>query len=237
MWGFDRLTQGPGRGGYRHASFVRGQPSLCRHMKRLKIKGTGPKRASSPLAMPSKVQSSPVQSSQQAPRQKISSALLSGAVPLTSAAQYQPAQNTPAARVSVNEGDLFDDGALMEVLSCALDNTNADMAPQDGDCLFFEGRNFFFVEDYNPAADQQQQGQRAPRRLSLEMSYKHMPRASRRFSLERAPAAANASRPRGGRQPRRFSLERAPVTARSSRRFSLEFSSQNQDYVLTPLPC
>jgi hypothetical protein len=45
IWGFERITQrGPAFGGCRHAHFVRGNPSLCRSMKRTKVKGTGGRR-------------------------------------------------------------------------------------------------------------------------------------------------------------------------------------------------
>jgi hypothetical protein len=41
MWGFERIRGGAGKGGYRHHNFIRGMPSLCCMMKRVKIKGTG----------------------------------------------------------------------------------------------------------------------------------------------------------------------------------------------------
>ncbi len=41
MWGFERIKSGAGKGGYRHPHFIRGMPSLCCMMKRVKIKGTG----------------------------------------------------------------------------------------------------------------------------------------------------------------------------------------------------
>ncbi len=41
MWGFKRIKGGAGKGGYRHPNFIRGMPSLCCMMKRVKIKGTG----------------------------------------------------------------------------------------------------------------------------------------------------------------------------------------------------
>jgi hypothetical protein len=41
MWGFKRIKGGAGKGGYRHPNFIRGVPSLCCTMKRVKIKGTG----------------------------------------------------------------------------------------------------------------------------------------------------------------------------------------------------
>jgi hypothetical protein len=41
MWGFERIKGGAGKGGYRHPNFIRGMPSLCCMMKRVKIKGAG----------------------------------------------------------------------------------------------------------------------------------------------------------------------------------------------------
>jgi hypothetical protein len=41
MWGFERIKSGAGKGGYGHPNFIRGMPSLCCMMKRVKIKGTG----------------------------------------------------------------------------------------------------------------------------------------------------------------------------------------------------
>jgi hypothetical protein len=41
MWGFERIKDGAGKGGYRHSNFIRGMPWLCCLMKRVKIKGTG----------------------------------------------------------------------------------------------------------------------------------------------------------------------------------------------------
>jgi hypothetical protein len=49
MWGFERIKGGAGKGGYRDPHFIRGMPSLCCMMKRVKIKGTG-----SPLLVASK---------------------------------------------------------------------------------------------------------------------------------------------------------------------------------------
>lgn len=54
MWGFQRLPSGPNKGGYSHDHFVRGNPALCRHMKRLKIKGNrGDARTSKQSCIPS----------------------------------------------------------------------------------------------------------------------------------------------------------------------------------------
>jgi hypothetical protein len=39
LWGFRRVSTGPGRGGYSHSCFIRDQPTLCIHIRRQKIKG------------------------------------------------------------------------------------------------------------------------------------------------------------------------------------------------------
>jgi HSF-type DNA-binding len=48
LYGFNRLTRGLDSGAYYHELFLRGKPSLCHNMVRIKIKGTGIKAASSP---------------------------------------------------------------------------------------------------------------------------------------------------------------------------------------------
>jgi hypothetical protein len=140
------------------------------------------------------------------------------------------------------DDDLFDVKTLLEVLSSALGNTQSQIAPENGDNVLFEGKSFFFVEDYHPPEDSATSSG-GPRRLSIELSFQTdtpsrrlsiektpqgAGRQSRRFSLERTPQPfKNPSR-----QPRRFSIERAPQnTARQSRRFSLERSNP-QNYVL-----
>jgi hypothetical protein len=45
IWGFMRVLEGPDKGGYTHSCFVRDNSSLCRNMKRQKIKGTGTPRS------------------------------------------------------------------------------------------------------------------------------------------------------------------------------------------------
>ena len=44
IWGFQRVVEGPGKGGYTHSSFVRGKPELCKFMKRTKVKGLRKRR-------------------------------------------------------------------------------------------------------------------------------------------------------------------------------------------------
>lgn len=230
MWGFDRLTTaGPGRGGYSHESFVRGNPSLCRHMKRLKIKGTGPKRDTSPKTTTTTTVTSTLAHLQP---------VLTGSL-----FQNELAQQQFPLPQSINnaEPSLFDDATLMEVLSTAVENTNQlepnAFAPQDGDCLLFEGRNFFFVEDYTSGNKQERRvsidmrspGQKQPRRFSLTTNNPlkqpvNVVRPSRRFSLERASVhQAISTSPNVSKQSRRFSLELATS------------ASQQQEYILKEL--
>jgi HSF-type DNA-binding len=52
LYGFSRLTRGLDSGAYYHELFLRGKPSLCHNMVRVKVKGTGIKAASSPEQEP-----------------------------------------------------------------------------------------------------------------------------------------------------------------------------------------
>ena len=52
LYGFCRLTSGLDKCGYYHELFLRGKPSLCRQMMRIRIKGTGIKAASNPETEP-----------------------------------------------------------------------------------------------------------------------------------------------------------------------------------------
>ena len=52
LYGFSRLTSGKDKGGYYHELFLRGKKFLCHRIQRLKIKGTGVRKASSPDTEP-----------------------------------------------------------------------------------------------------------------------------------------------------------------------------------------
>jgi hypothetical protein len=52
LYGFSRLTSGRDKGGYYHELFLRGKRFLCHQIVRLKIKGTGVRKASSPETEP-----------------------------------------------------------------------------------------------------------------------------------------------------------------------------------------
>jgi hypothetical protein len=55
IWGFQRVQGGPGAGSYRHHSFVRGKPSRCCEMKRIKIKGIYKRRKTEVSMLHSKI--------------------------------------------------------------------------------------------------------------------------------------------------------------------------------------
>ena len=52
LYGFSRLTSGRDKGGYFHELFLKGKSFLCHRMQRLKIKGTGVRKAASPETEP-----------------------------------------------------------------------------------------------------------------------------------------------------------------------------------------
>mmetsp|Transcript_24852 Transcript_24852/g.29302 ORF Transcript_24852/g.29302 Transcript_24852/m.29302 type:complete len:415 (-) Transcript_24852:409-1653(-) len=52
LYGFHRLTSGADKGGYYHERFLRGKPTLCEDMLRIRIKGKGSKSARNPETEP-----------------------------------------------------------------------------------------------------------------------------------------------------------------------------------------
>lgn len=52
LYGFNRLTSGPDKGGYYHELFLRAKSELCTTMVRMRIKGTRTKGASNPESEP-----------------------------------------------------------------------------------------------------------------------------------------------------------------------------------------
>jgi hypothetical protein len=52
LYGFQRLTKGPDKGGYYHELFLRGKIFLAERMKRIRIKGNGVRAKSNPDAEP-----------------------------------------------------------------------------------------------------------------------------------------------------------------------------------------
>lgn len=180
MWGFERILAGADKGGYSHVHFVRGQPALCRFMRRLKIKGTGNKRqgTSSPVPSPRLVAFSHDDGAGQSQQQPNKRPGRSVSVSSSSAGSHQPsAQNQPPvldsfmSSMSTNspEVDIFDDNALTSVLSSVFqDPSNAEAQPSEGDALLFEGMQFFFVED-SKLNDNDNNGS-PMRRMSIQVS-------------------------------------------------------------------
>jgi len=52
LYGFNRITQGPDRGGYYHELFLKHKAFLCGMMPRFRVKGTGVKAKSNPATEP-----------------------------------------------------------------------------------------------------------------------------------------------------------------------------------------
>jgi hypothetical protein len=248
MWGFERLLSGPNKGGYSHTNLVRGQPALCRHMKRLKIKGTGNKPASSSTISPTSVRvvlpvSAPpgvvsreaasdtmfqdIQQRQQQPQQAegVSQSL---AQQLCSRNASLPIQ---ARQQQFGGDDLFDEDTLLSVLSSVLEspsknkNGSPEINPHDGDCVCFEGMQFFFVEDDGKPGPQGV----ASRRMSIEFSRGLPGAGTRRLSLVGAQGGGILSNGMGNLVP----TGQPTAWKRASRRFSLarNVSNGNNGYV------
>jgi hypothetical protein len=216
MWGFERILGGPAKGGYSHSSLVRGQPMLCRNMKRMKIKGTGVKRSQSPV-VPTQIKSLPI-------------APLSSIIP-----EVKSLQEKPPHKVSE---ELFDEDTLFSVLSSAMGNSFVENTPQNGDTVLFEGKQFFFIEDYHQPENEA--NSKPPRRFSLEFS-SSAGRPSQRCSPETSPQVQFQIPSTPSRTcSRQISLELAAQFQPSeytnpgnqSRRFSIERSSQDLNFVL-----
>jgi hypothetical protein len=124
IWCFERLRDGPGRGGYTHPYLLRGKPSLCQHMTRRQ----NTKQGISKIA--TKTTTKTVE-----------------AIPSLSCVL---SSNSPVDVITLRS---FRENKAVE-----------DLLPQDGDCVFFEGRNFHFLSDYTPGQP------RAGRRFSLDFS-------------------------------------------------------------------
>lgn len=277
MWGFERLLSGPSKGGYLHQHFIRGQPALCRYMKRLKIKGTGNKK---PVPSPFKPSSA-------SPKAKIASTRLSPGHVLSQATildhnqlKFPVEVSQPTVTTSIrnsppfvsNTGehnqamsssdmndmmarsfsntitrsrsdvDLFDEDTLSSVLSSVFENPRSmESVPSDGDCVIFEGMQFFFVED----DVHHQSPSHATRRLSIELSRGAVGAGKRRLSLVGVQRAT--STPFASLEPTAFSLDgsgygqlsenfsnQSPARQRPARRFSLQRNgtSSASGYVL-----
>jgi len=196
MWGFERLLSGPSKGGYSHTNFVRGQAALCLRMQRVKIKGKGairPTHAStdrSPFNFSSKGMSPRVVSSDGNSNSKEGGLGLSSAFSLgqisNKNARFSRAQQQQqflgvagniATHASKTQGsyDLIDADLLLSIFSSvADDDKNTDKAPNDGDCVPFEGMHFFSVQDYDASKRREAAAGKAMRRLSMEVGRKRL---------------------------------------------------------------
>jgi hypothetical protein len=124
IWGFERILNGPAarKGAYKHACFVRGQPSLCKGMKRQKLKGT--------------IRKSAVGS----PRTGNS---LHPAVVIAPSSKHsvEPASSLSCPAVIDDQVFFTSAGGKNE--------TDSLLVPQDGDIVAFADRQFYFVGGYN----------------------------------------------------------------------------------------
>ena len=160
-----------------HQHFVRGQPALCRYMKRLKIKGTGNKKpvkapfkpsSATPKAKNASTRLSPLgQVASQAttvernlllnfPMDASSATITNSRSPLFASNTGEQSQSLSSNDVmlrsysstithSRSDVDLFDEDTLASVLSTVLENPHSmESVPSDGDCVIFEGMQFFF---------------------------------------------------------------------------------------------
>jgi hypothetical protein len=230
MWGFERLLSGPNKGGYSHLNFVRGQPALCRHMKRLKIKGNSSKHASSPRGSPaptlparvpprvisheSNNNRNMIQHLVQLQKQQenlLASQNASFPAQVPSQAQVTSSHQHASVPTQLTQqqlgDDLFDEDTLLSVLSTVIDSPSnpPENTPQNGDSCAFQGMQFFLVEETGKAT-------RASRRMSIEFSGGLVGPAKRRFSLVGANSpegivSNGMGEPTRRRASRRFSLE------------------------------
>ena len=150
MWGFERIAHGPSRGGYRHQYFVRGHAELCFHMKRIKVKGGTPGcngRGLAPYTKTKKKSSVSATVSHPDLTTSLGDSRRASFISSGNHVFYQGVPDTPPTLSSNN------------------------ITPIDGDCITFEGRSFFFVDDYNVSSSSTHEppnGRQQRRRLSIE---------------------------------------------------------------------
>jgi hypothetical protein len=202
MWGFERVCNGPDRGAYTHEWFERGNPDLCHHMRRIKVKGTGHMHHGQGHCHDRQRSISPVPSTSVGGCGTTNAAVTdvgvcgssiesgyyddqgmyhqmygpyadpvsAAALAWTSSGHVQPLDLGPS--VNDQHYDSSNLTAELESMKNRLDtalsratipewNNNCDGQQQmlsntpsstssvlhEGDCIFFEGRNFFFVGD------------------------------------------------------------------------------------------
>jgi hypothetical protein len=228
MWGFERLVSGPNKGGYSHKDFVRGQPSRCRFMKRLKIKGIGNQRqgaATSPayFRTPAPLDAGLAGCPKSIiARNNVGVASTTNMSLINSIMMMQQASK----QADTSDIDLFDDESLRSVLCSVFQSpSKIETPPTEGDALLFEGMQFFFVEDTSPTMDNKQ-----CRRMSIQVSQGV---GKRRLSLINATNLFNSE----GTNMSMDAFGKVggyPHNRQIARRFSLQRSTSNgrNDFVL-----
>jgi hypothetical protein len=164
LWGFKRLTKGPGKGGYtRFEYFVRTNSSELCHIHRRKIKCIIFSSKKTNPAFPittSKGENGNGNSIGEQTRTKSSSAASvvshEQTTKSSSAASVVSHSNSDASSIS-NDSDCDQSTALTPMISPTpifeyalpfrMSESIEDKCPQTGDCLDFEGRRYFFVDE------------------------------------------------------------------------------------------
>lgn len=116
LYGFQRITAGPDRGGYYHELFLRGKPFLARRMQRQCIKGTGVRCRNNPAEEPNFYKMAPVT-----------------AVSSISDSEGDSSMESSDCESSASTPDL--------VVS-----SNTSPSDDDDDLAFFSGKNFHMLE-------------------------------------------------------------------------------------------
>ncbi|KAG7363518.1 HSF-type DNA-binding protein [Nitzschia inconspicua] len=173
IWGFERLLQGPHKGGYTHVDFIRGQTSLCSRMKRQKIKGSGSSWNISPFCGIGETQGSLNAVNKNLTTSTFTANCDSGEDSFTDATRaISPSFSMPL--VEGRNYNFLESTCTIKVISteslselkdnlCAPERVHAvpvsplphsilmtekyDPTPQTGDSVNFEGQKFFFIHD------------------------------------------------------------------------------------------
>lgn len=180
IWGFERILQGPHKGGYTHVDFIRGKTNLCSRMKRQKIKGGGVILPSAPIAGSGSESSSASIGQSNTPSIPIAS-YHSGSVdsPTDAAARsispsgsiviivegrnYNSPKFSSSKVISAESLSKLDLHApnlihtvpvspVPEAFLPSPDTATVAASPQTGDSINFEGQNYFYIHDAEFAA-------------------------------------------------------------------------------------
>jgi hypothetical protein len=178
MWGFERILSGPGKGGYKHTNFVRGKSSLCRHMQRRKIKrpssSSSKEEEGSPSSSPRpsttteqeelSIPPSVVTPKAHTFHSRCNEWLASFPSQTTTVPAVAPISRSTSP-VEISPSPVKSLSSVYDIpLPSSMEMISDITIPQNGDCVLFEGRNFYFVTDYHQPPASSTQG----RRMSLE---------------------------------------------------------------------